>query len=75
MTIKGTPVLLGASFNNTPTVQDAWNTLPAWGYPYTTSSLAPGPAASPLIGNLAQSTLGLTGYAWIKSSVYVEASG
>ena len=33
--IKGANVVLGASLNNNPTVQDAWNTLPAWGYPYT----------------------------------------
>lgn len=55
-------------------MQDAWNTLPAWGYPYTTSALAPSPSASPLyLGALAQNTLGMTGYAWINSAVYLEA--
>jgi hypothetical protein len=34
-TIKGLNVVLGLSLNNAPTVQDAFNTLPAWGYPYT----------------------------------------
>ena len=68
-------VTLGASLNNAPTVQDAWNTLPAWGFPYTTSALAPSPSASPLLGGLAQSTLGLTGYAWINSELYLEAGG
>ena len=59
-----------------PTVQDAWNTLPAWGYPYTGSGLAPAPSASPLlIGALAQTSLGLTGYAWINSEVYLEGGG
>jgi hypothetical protein len=67
--------VLGLSLNNNPTVQDAFNTLPAWGFPYTTSALAPSPAASPLIGNLAQTTLGLTGYAWIDSKIYVEFGG
>src|SRR5437867_8116338 len=33
--VKGVDVVLGASLNNSPTVQDAWNTLSAWGYPYT----------------------------------------
>ena len=66
-------VTLGASLNNAPTVQDAWNTLPAWGYPYTTSTLAPTPATSPLLnGALAQTSLGLTGYAWINSKLYLE---
>jgi len=64
---------LGVSLNNSPTVQDAWNTLPAWGYPYTDSELAPGPSASPLLsGALAQTTLGMTGYAWIDSKLYLE---
>lgn len=74
-TIKGAPVVLGLSLNNAPTVQDAFNTLPAWGYPYTSSALAPTPGAGPLIGALAQNTLGLTGYAWINSQVYVEFGG
>jgi hypothetical protein len=74
-TVKGTGVVLGASLNNAPTVQDAFNTLPAWGYPYTTSSLSPSGGAGPLIGALAQNTLGLTGYVWINSQVYAEVGG
>jgi hypothetical protein len=72
--VKGADVVLGASLNNSPSVQDAWNTLPAWGYPYTNSELAPSPSASPLLnGALAQTTLGATGYVWIASLVYLEA--
>lgn len=72
--IKGADVVLGASLNNSPSVQDAWNTLPAWGYPYTTSALAPSPGAAPLLsGALAQTSLGLTGYAWINGMFFVEA--
>ena len=67
--------VLGLSLNNNPTVQDAFNTLPAWGFPYTSSTLAPVPAAAPLIGSLAQTTIGLTGYAWIDSKIYVEFGG
>lgn len=74
--IRDVDVVLGLSLNNSPTVQDVWNTLPAWGYPYTASALAPSPSASPLfVGGLAQNTVGLTGYAWINSAVYVEAGG
>jgi hypothetical protein len=68
-----TDVTFGLSLNNNPTVQDAWNTLPAWGSPYTSSSLAPGGTTSPLLnGALAQTSLGLTGYAWIDSKLYLE---
>ena len=71
--VKSADVTLGASFNNAPTVQDAWNTLPAWGFPYTTSTVAPGPSTSPLLnGALAQTTVGLTGYAWVNSEYYLE---
>jgi hypothetical protein len=71
--IGGTNLVYGVSLNNSPSVQDVWNTLPAWGYPYTSSGLAPGPAAAPLIdGALAQEVLGLTGYAWIGSKFYLE---
>jgi len=74
-TVNKTPMVLGLSVNNAPTVQDAWNTLPAWGFPYTSSALAPSPGAAPLIGSLAQNTVGLTAYAWINSQVYLEAGG
>ncbi len=67
--------VIGLILNNNPTVQDAFNTLPAWAFPYTSSSLVPSPAASPLIGNLAQTTLGLTGYAWIDRRFYLEFGG
>lgn len=71
--IKGANVVLGLSLNNNPTVQDGYNTLFAWGFPYTSSALAPSPSAGPLIGSLAQEAIGLTGYAWIDSQIYLEA--
>ena len=75
-TIAKADVLLGLSVNNNPTVQDAWNSTPAWGYPYSGSALAPGGPAAPLLqGGLAQNSVGLTGYAWINSKVFLEAGG
>jgi hypothetical protein len=72
----GAEVVLGASVNNNPGVQDPWNTLPAWSFPYTSSDLAPSPAAAPLLaGGLAQNTLGATVYAWIDRTWYLEAGG
>jgi hypothetical protein len=74
--IKGTDVVLGTSVNNSPGVEDPWNTLPSWGFPYTLSELAPAPGTAPLLnGALAQTTLGVTGYAWINSSLWLEAGG
>lgn len=34
-------VIVGVTLNNNPTVQDVWNTTPAWGAPYSGSSVAP----------------------------------
>lgn len=66
-------VLLGASLNNNPSVQESWNTMAAWGFPYTSSSLSPAGGVAPILtGAFAQKSLGLTGYAWIDQALYVE---
>ena len=68
-------VLAGLSFNNSPGVQDAWNTLPAWGYPFTSSALAPSPGAGTLLdGGLAQSVLGVSAFAYWDSTIYTEVA-
>ena len=74
-TLFDTDVLAGISLNNAPGVQDAWNTLPAWGYPFTSSALAPSPGASTLLdGGLAQTVLGVSAFAYWDSTVYTEAA-
>jgi hypothetical protein len=61
------------SLNNNPTVNDVWNSTPAWGYPYLASSLTPSPAAHTLIeGGLAQQVLGLNPYLYWNRLVYAE---
>ncbi len=71
--IGGKNAVLGLSLNNSPGVQDPWNTLPAWGFPYTGSDLAPGPAEAPLLNDaLAQNVIGMTGYVWWNNQVYLE---
>ena len=39
-------LIYGATLNNNPTVQDVWNSTPAFGFPFTASSLASTPAAA-----------------------------
>ncbi|MDR3416323.1 MAG: hypothetical protein P4L83_09065 [Nevskia sp.] len=71
--LGGTELVWGATLNNNPTVQDLWNTTPAWSYPYVSSALAPTPAAAPLIeGSLAQEVYGLTAYTMIANHYYIE---
>jgi hypothetical protein len=73
-TISNNDVLLGVTLTNRPGMQDAWNTLPVWGFPYTTSDLAPAPAASTIFdGALAMQVLGASAYAYWNSNIYAEA--
>lgn len=63
----------GLTLNNNPTVQDVWNSTPAWGFPYISSAVAPTPSASPLIaGPLAQNVAGVGAYAWLNNTWYGE---
>jgi hypothetical protein len=74
--LAGKDLVYGVSINNNPGIQDPWNTLPAWGYPYTDSDYAPGPDVAPLIsGGLGQAALGLSAYGWVDSKFYLEAGG
>lgn len=74
ITVAGTDAVLGISVNNNPTVQDLWNSTPAWAYPFINSPLLPTSAANPVInGALAQFVLGATAYAMIRDSLYLEA--
>ena len=76
LTLGGKPTTLGVSINNNPTVQDAWNTLPAWRFPYMASELVPGIAAAPLIeGGLEHQVVGLSGYAFYDNHWYAELGG
>ena len=73
---SGRDLLYGLTLHNNPTVQDVWNTTPAWGYPFAGPSAAPRPAASTLIeGALAQSVLGLGAYTMYNDMIYAEVTG
>ena len=66
----------GVSLNNNPTVQDLWNTTPAWGFPFAGSNATVSPLAGTAIdGGFAQDVAGLTAYALWDESLYVEAGG
>ena len=67
-------LVVGVTVNNNPTVQDAWNSTPAWGFPYSGSEAAPAPAAGTQIdGGLEQAVGGASAYFWWNNSVYGEA--
>ena len=73
-TVFGGHTTYGLSLNNNPTVQDIWNSTPAWGFPYGSSAAAPAPAAATQIdGTLGQQVAGLTAYTLWHDHVYLEA--
>jgi hypothetical protein len=69
-------LLVGLTLNNNPTVQDVWNTTPAWGFPYSGSSVAPTPITSAKIdngaGGFGQTVGGLGVYLWFDDHYYAE---
>jgi hypothetical protein len=67
-------LIYGISLNNNPTVQDLWNSTPAFGFPYASSNAAVSPlAAAEIDGSLAQEVAGISAYAFWKESLYLEA--
>ena len=65
----------GLTLNNSPTVQDLWNSTPVWGFPWASSGAAPAPTAATLLeGGLAQQVAGLGGYFMWNDFLYGEMS-
>ncbi len=73
--ILGRDSIIGIDFNNNPTVQDVWNSTPAWGFRYSSSNLAPGAAAATLIDDgLGQKVVGGGAYVLWGDNLYLEAT-
>ena len=74
--LLGREAVFGVSVNNNPTVNDVWNSTPAWGYPYLASELAPTPGAMTLIeGTFAQQVIGVNPYIYWNRLIYAEVGG
>ena len=68
----GKPFTFGVTLNNNPTVEDLWNSTPAWGFPFVSSNVSPTPTAGALInGGLAQDVAGFGGYSMWNEHLYV----
>ena len=72
--VSGKDLTWGVTFNNNPTVQDVWNSTPAWQTPFDQrSSAALTPAAATQIdGTLGGSVAGLTLYGYFANAFYTE---
>jgi hypothetical protein len=65
----------GITMNNNPTVQDVWNSTPAWQIPFDQkTNAAPVPGAITQIDGLltGRGVAGLTAYLWLENSIYAE---
>jgi hypothetical protein len=71
--VNGLDVLFGITGNNNPTVQDVWNSTPAWSFPYISPDFAPAPSAATMIeGTFGGRVAGAGAYVWINNMVYAE---
>lgn len=68
-----TDFIWGVTVHNNPTVQDVWNTSPAWGYPYLASTLGAfsGAPASTFLESQ-QQLAGVGAYVYLNKSFYAE---
>ncbi|HEV2730204.1 MAG TPA: hypothetical protein VGV15_09235 [Terriglobales bacterium] len=73
--IAGKELVYGLTLNNNPTVEDLWNSTPAWGFPFIASDVAPTPTAAPVIqGGLAEDVAGLGAYTMWNQHLYLAGS-
>jgi hypothetical protein len=68
-------LIWGVTLNNNPSVQDVWNSAPAWSHPYLSPTQAFGLPFSTLVeGALAQQVAGIGAYAYLNQSIYAEVT-
>lgn len=75
--VSETELVLGLTIHNNPTVQDVWNSAPAWSYPYVSSTISPVAHIQylPIIeGALAQQAVGTGAYLYWNKTLYVEVA-
>ena len=72
--VGGKDTVFGISVNNNPGVQDPFNTMPVWGFPYTSSAVGfgGGDAATMINGGLEHRVIGASAYAFWDNSLYAE---
>jgi hypothetical protein len=68
-------LIFGVTLNNSPTIEDVWNSSPAFSFPYASSNIAPTPAAATLIDNSLAAQVGGVGlYTYWNNMFYTAAS-
>lgn len=74
LTLAGKDASVGLSINNNPTLQDPFNTVGAWSFPYTSSDLRVGNLSGAfLTGGLEHQVIGSSAFLWFDHQFYAEA--
>ena len=69
-------IIYGLSLHNAPTVQDVWNTVPAWGYPFQSPKVAaPGYGPDSTFLESGPRVAGMGGYVFLNNLFYAELTG
>ena len=72
--VANTDLVLGLTANNNPTVQDVFNTVPAWSFPYSGNNSGFGAPGMTQLESLGGNVGGLGAYAFWNQIVYAEVS-
>ncbi len=73
--LGGKNLIYGITVNNSPSVEDVWNSTPTWGVPSAGSDVAPTPAAGAIIdGGLDQQVGGIGVYGYWNDFIYANIS-
>jgi len=71
----GKELVYGFNMDNNPTVEDLWNSTPAWGFPWVASDIAPTPNAAAIInGSLAEDVAGVGAFAMWDNHLYLDGT-
>jgi hypothetical protein len=75
--LGGKNLTYGVTLNNNPTVQDLWNSTPAWGVPFAQrSGSTPSIVAQSLIDQqVGGNVVGITAYGYWNNLIYAEIGG
>jgi hypothetical protein len=65
----------GITINNNPSVEDLWNSTPAWGFPWISSEAGVSPLATPIIqGALGQDVAGVGAFSMWNNHLYTDVT-
>ncbi len=68
------PTVIGLTLHNNPTVQDIYNTAPAWSFPYWSPSVAAPGRGTPTFLETGARVAGIGAYTYLFDSLYLEAT-